>query len=43
MKTATLNLALPIAAFALAAAPSHAQQLDPVKGPMALQAPGPFY
>jgi hypothetical protein len=43
MKTATLNLALAIAAFALAAAPSHAQQLDPVKGPMALQAPGPFY
>jgi hypothetical protein len=43
MKTVTLNLALAIAAFALAAAPSHAQQLDPVKGPMSLQAPGPFY
>jgi hypothetical protein len=41
MKTATLTLAL--AAIALAVAPSHAQQLDPVKGPMSLQAPGPFY
>jgi len=39
----SLRLALAIAAFALAVAPSHAQQLDPVKGPMALQAPGPFY
>jgi hypothetical protein len=43
MKSATLHLALALAAFALAVAPSHAQQLDPVKGPMALQAPGPFY
>jgi hypothetical protein len=43
MKTVTLNLALTIAVFALALAPSHAQQLDPVKGPMSLQAPGPFY
>lgn len=32
-----------LVAFAIAAAPSHAQQLDPVKGPMSLQAPGPFY
>ncbi|MGD0346129.1 MAG: hypothetical protein ABSA85_05195 [Terracidiphilus sp.] len=38
-----LPIALAIAAFALAIAPSHAQQLDPVKGPMSLQAPGPFY
>ena len=43
MKTATLNLALAIAAFTLAVTPSHAQQLDPVKGPISLQAPGPFY
>ena len=43
MKSATLHLALALAAFALAVAPSHAQQLDPVKGPMALQALGPFY
>jgi hypothetical protein len=43
MKTVTLHLALAVAAFAFAVAPSHAQQLDPVKGPMSLQAPGPFY
>jgi hypothetical protein len=43
MKTATLHLALTIAAFAVAVTPSHAQQVDPIKGPMALQAPGPFY
>jgi hypothetical protein len=43
MKTVPLHLALTIASFALAVAPSHAQQLDPVKGPMSLQAPGPFY
>jgi hypothetical protein len=43
MKSHTLRLALTLAAFALALAPSHAQQLDPVKGPMSLQAPGPFY
>jgi hypothetical protein len=29
--------------LAFAVAPSWGQQLDPVKGPMALQAPGPFY
>jgi hypothetical protein len=38
-----LHLALVIAGLAFAIAPSHAQQLDPIKGPMALQAPGPFY
>jgi hypothetical protein len=38
-----LPVALTIAALALAVAPSHAQQLDPVKGPISLQAPGPFY
>jgi len=43
MKTATVHLALAIAAFVLAIAPCHAQQLDPVKGPMSLHAPGPFY
>jgi hypothetical protein len=43
MKTVTLNLTLTIAGFALAVAPSWGQQIDPVKGPMALQAPGPFY
>ena len=43
MRTVTLNLALAIAGFALAVAPSHAQQLDPVKGPMSLEAPGQFY
>ena len=43
MKTVILNLALSIAGFAFAVGPSHAQQLDPVKGPISLQAPGPFY
>jgi hypothetical protein len=43
MKPVTLNLALTIAGFVLAVAPSHAQQMDPVKGPISLQAPGPFY
>jgi len=38
-----LRFALAIAGFALAVTPSHAQQLDPVKGPMSLQAPGPFF
>jgi hypothetical protein len=38
-----LRLAVTFAAFALAVAPSHAQQMDPVKGPMSLHAPGPFY
>lgn len=36
-------LLVPLAILTLAAFPSHAQQLDPVKGPMSLQAPGPFY
>ncbi|MGA3131540.1 MAG: hypothetical protein ABSD59_12110 [Terracidiphilus sp.] len=43
MKTLTLKLALVIAALAVALAPAHAQQLDPVKGPISLRAPGPFY
>ena len=38
-----LWIALAAIASGLCAAPSFAQQLDPVKGPMALQAPGPFY
>jgi len=38
-----LRLALTIGGFALAVAPSHAQQMDPVKGPISLQAPGPFF
>jgi hypothetical protein len=38
-----MPIVLTIAGLALAASPSHAQQLDPVKGPMSLQAPGPFY
>ena len=38
-----LRMALAILGLAFAVAPSMAQQLDPVKGPMALQAPGPFY
>lgn len=43
MKTVALSLALTIAGFALAVALSHAQQIDPIKGPVSLQAPGPFY
>jgi hypothetical protein len=39
----SLAVTLVLAALALAAKPSHAQQLDPVKGSMSLQAPGPFY
>jgi hypothetical protein len=42
MKT-PLRIAIFLAAFAFAVAPSHAQQMEPVKGPMSLQAPGPFY
>lgn len=41
--TVSLNVALAIAGLAFAVTPSCGQQLDPVKGPMALQAPGPFY
>jgi hypothetical protein len=43
MKSRTLKLAFAIAGSVFALAPSHAQQMDPVKGPIALQAPGPFY
>jgi len=39
----SLRIAFALAGLALAAAPSMAQQLDPVKGPISLQAPGPFY
>jgi hypothetical protein len=39
----TLLLTLAVAGSAFAVAPSHAQQMDPVKGPISLQAPGPFY
>jgi hypothetical protein len=38
-----LRLGLALAGLVFAVAPSQAQQLDPVKGPMSLQAPGPFY
>jgi hypothetical protein len=38
-----LYLIIALAGLTLAVAPSHAQQMDPVKGPMALQSPGPFY
>ena len=38
-----LRLALAIVGLAFAVAPSFGQQLDPIKGPMSLQAPGPFY
>jgi len=38
-----LSVALTVIALAFAVTPCHAQQLDPVKGPMSLQAPGPFY
>jgi hypothetical protein len=37
LKSLTVALAI------LSVAPCVAQQLDPVKGPMSLQAPGPFY
>jgi hypothetical protein len=43
MKIRSLKLALAIGASAFALRPAHAQQMDPVKGPMSLQAPGPFY
>jgi hypothetical protein len=36
-------IGIALVALALAVTPSRAQQLDPVKGPMSLQAPGPFY
>jgi len=37
------NFVLVIIGVVFAVAPSHAQQLDPVKGPLELQAPGPFF
>jgi hypothetical protein len=45
MRILNLNSSLPfaIAVLTFAVAPSWGQQLDPVKGPMSLQAPGPFY
>ncbi len=41
--TCAFLFALALAVVAFAGVPSKAQQLDPVKGPMSLQAPGPFY
>jgi len=38
-----LRAALAAIGLVLFVTPSLAQQLDPVKGPMSLQAPGPFY
>jgi hypothetical protein len=38
-----IAMALAIAGLVLAVTPSLAQQLSPVKGPMSLQAPGPFF
>jgi hypothetical protein len=45
MRILNLNwpLALAAGAIVFAVTPCFGQQLDPVKGPMALQAPGPFY
>lgn len=37
-----IQAALAIAVFALAARPTPAQQMDPVRGPLEVQAPGPF-
>jgi len=39
----SLLTSLAIAFLALAAKPSLGQQMDPVRGPLELQAPGPFY
>jgi hypothetical protein len=38
-----IRMALLIACFVLAIAPSRGQQMDPVRGPLVLQAPGPFF
>jgi hypothetical protein len=38
-----IAMAFALAVLVLSAAPSFGQQLDPVKGPMSLQAPGLFY
>jgi hypothetical protein len=45
MRILNLNWQLPLAVVVLtfAVTPSWGQQMDPVKGPMALQTPGPFY
>jgi hypothetical protein len=38
-----IRVALALVGLAAALLPCVAQQLDPVKGPMVMQAPGPFY
>jgi hypothetical protein len=38
-----LQVALAVVMLALAVKPSFGQQLDPVRGPLELQAPGPFF
>ncbi len=42
-KATWIHVGLAVAVLFVAVLPSFAQQLDPVKGPMSLQAPGPFY
>ena len=41
--TRWIGAAFAVTVMALAIAPCFGQQVDPVKGPMSLQAPGPFY
>jgi hypothetical protein len=38
-----LRIAFAVAVLALAVKPSFGQQMDPVRGPLELQAPGPFF
>jgi hypothetical protein len=38
-----LRIAFVVAILALAVKPSFSQQMDPVRGPLELQAPGPFF
>jgi hypothetical protein len=38
-----LRIAFAVAILALAVKPSFGQQMDPVRGPLELQAPGPFF
>ena len=38
-----LRIAFVVAILALAVRPSFSQQMDPVRGPLELQAPGPFF
>jgi hypothetical protein len=38
-----LRIAFAVAVLALAVKPSFSQQMDPVRGPLELQAPGPFF